>query len=66
MADVIIPVVCLIAGMVIGGVVCFFIASCIVVNQRHDENVTYQKGYNAGYIDGLNGEANVFSYTEIH
>ena len=42
-----------IIGLFIGGVVCFFVSSCICLKKTYDKQKTYDEGYTAGYQAGL-------------
>ena len=43
-------------GMVISGIVCFFVAACIVAEERGGAQKAYDEGYTQGYKDGLEGK----------
>ena len=42
-----------IIGLFVGGVVCFFVVSCIFIEKAHDKQKTYDEGYTDGYKAGL-------------
>lgn len=38
-------------GIVLGGIVCFFVAACIVAEHRFDKRKVYEDGYRHGAYD---------------
>ena len=42
-----------VGGLLIGGIVTFFVTAVLIVEERSEKQGLYQLGYNRGYQDGL-------------
>ena len=52
-----------IGGGALCGVVCFVVASCLSLGNKHDTAKIYQSGYMAGYYDGRNKKESKYNGT---
>lgn len=46
-------VIAFVVGIVLGGVVSFFVCACIVAEDRYETRKAWEDGYTAGYTDGI-------------